>query len=271
MRSVETEGETIDEAIENALRTLQVERAQVEVNILSDATRGVLGFGGKKARIRATIRTPLGSRLEPDGTAAANDSRETLDRPTPLRSASEPMAPAGRSVAGESTSGALAERSKALLLGILSHVGVSCAVSVRAGDEPGILVLDVTGDSGGLLIGRRGQTLDALEYLVNRIAGRHEDGDSGRVTIDVERYRERRREYLTALAFRLADKAKKTGRTVTLNPMNPRDRRVVHVALKDDPAVGTRSEGDGHLRTLAIVPADRRGGNRQPRPPRPVE
>src|SRR5439155_26220650 len=127
---------------------------------------------------------------------------------------------------------------------------------------------DVAGDSGGLLIGRRGQTLDALEYLVNRIAARQEDTDSGRVTIDVERYRERRREYLTALAFRLADKAKKTGRTVTLNPMNPRDRRVVHVALKDDPEVGTRSHGDGHYRKVAIMPADGRRVTRPP-PPRP--
>src|SRR5262249_12666433 len=124
---------------------------------------------------------------------------------------------------------------------------------------PGVLVLDVAGDSGGLLIGRRGQTLDALEYLVNRIAA----GDGARVTVDVERYRERRREYLTSLAFRLSDKARKTGRRVTLNTMNPRDGRVVHVALKDDPSVSTRSHGDGHFRKVSIVPADAARGPRQ--------
>ena len=268
MRSVETEGETIDEAIENALRTLQVDRAQVEVHILSDATRGVLGFGGKKARIRATIRPPLASHLDQDDARPSDDSRETFSPPTPAVASTGHGDPSGESMGAEIVSGALAVRSKALLLEILAHLGVSCTVSVRPGEGPGMLVLDVAGDSGGLLIGRRGQTLDALEYIVNRIAARREDTDSGRVTIDVERYRERRREYLTALAFRLADKAKKTGRTVTLNPMNPRDRRVVHVALKDDPTVGTRSHGDGHYRKVAIVPADERRGTRQP-PPRP--
>jgi spoIIIJ-associated protein len=266
MRSVETEGETIDEAIENALRTLEVERAQVEVHILSDATRGVFGFGGKKARIRATVRPPLVAHRDEGDSPPSNDSRETF-RPT-----APPVAAAGgpSGASAEMVSGALAMRSKALLLEILSHLGVSSTVSVGSSEDPGILVLEVSGDSGGLLIGRRGQTLDALEYLVNRIAVRHEEGDIGRVTIDVERYRERRREYLTALAFRLADKAKKTGRTVVLNAMNPRDRRVVHLALKDDPAVGTRSHGDGHYRKIAIVPADGHGGIRQPLP-RPAD
>jgi len=152
-----------------------------------------------------------------------------------------------------------------VLLELLSHLGVDGRVSIRAAEEPGSVILDVTGDSGGLLIGRRGQTLDALEYVINRIAARHEDGDTGRVTIDVERYRERRREYLTTLALRLADKAKKTGHAVTLNPMTPRDRRIVHLALKDDPAVDTLSHGDGHFRKIMILPAERRRGSRQPR------
>src|SRR5882724_8281076 len=91
MRSVETEGETIDEAIENALRTLEVERAQVEVHILSDATRGVFGFGGKKARIRATVRAPLVAHLDEGDTPPSNHSRETF-RPTtpPVASAGNP-------------------------------------------------------------------------------------------------------------------------------------------------------------------------------------
>jgi spoIIIJ-associated protein len=265
MRSVESEGETIDEAIENALRTLQVERAQVEVDILSDATRGVLGFGGKKARIRARVRAPLVTRLDEGDSSPGNDSRETSRGPMPAVDSTGSGATSSKAPGADVLSGTLGLRSKTVLLELLSHLGVSCTVSLRSGEEPGIIVLDVNGDSGGLLIGRRGQTLDALEYIVNRIATRREDGDGARVTIDVERYRERRREYLTALAFRLADKAKKTGHTVTLNPMNPRDRRVVHIALKDDPAVGTRSHGDGHFRKVAIVPAEGRRGPRQPR------
>ena len=267
MRSVETEGETIDEAIENALRTLQVERAQVEVDIIADATRGVLGFGGKKARIRATVRAPVAPRLDDASIPPSDDSRETFQRVTPLTgSTAERTTSTGTRTAADP----LAARSKAVLVELLSHLGVAGSVSIRAAEEPGTVILDVTGDSGGLLIGRRGQTLDALEYVINRIAARHEDGDTGRVTIDVERYRERRREYLTTLALRLADKAKKTGHAVTLNPMTPRDRRIVHLALKDDPAVDTLSHGDGHFRKVMILPAERRGGSRQPRS-RPVD
>src|SRR5438552_10015144 len=145
MRSVETEGETIDEAIENALRTLHVERSQVELHILSDATRGVFGFGGKKARIRATLRAPL-ARLDEGETVPSNDSRETFRPSTPPIGAGQSSgAPAAAMI-----SGTLAVRSKALLLEILSHLDVSCTVSVRSGEEPGILVLEVSGDSGAL-------------------------------------------------------------------------------------------------------------------------
>jgi spoIIIJ-associated protein len=106
------------------------------------------------------------------------------------------------------------------------------------------------------VIGRRGQTLDALEYLVNRIVSRAEEAN-GRVMIDVERYRERRREYLEQLAHRLAAKAKQTGRPVTLNPMSPRDRRIVHLTLQDDAQVSTRSFGEGLYRKMTIHPAGR--------------
>jgi spoIIIJ-associated protein len=141
---------------------------------------------------------------------------------------------------------------------------VTPTVEVTTGEDPGTIVLQVSGDSSGLLIGRRGQTLEALEYMVNRIIGR--DGETPvRVMLDVERYRERRREYLDTLAKRLAAKAQQTGRVVTLNPMSPRDRRIVHLALQGDTAVSTRSQGEGHYRKLLIIPADRvrRGPSRR--------
>jgi spoIIIJ-associated protein len=115
-------------------------------------------------------------------------------------------------------------------------------------------MLIVSGEDSGLLIGRRGQTLDAIEYLLNRIVGR-EEKRGGRVTVDVERYRERRREYLDALAHRLASKVKETGRVITLNPLSPADRRVVHLALQGDSGVTTRSQGEGHYRKMLILPA----------------
>jgi spoIIIJ-associated protein len=287
MKSIETDGETIDDAIDRALVALEVDRDRVEIEILADASRGLFGFGGKKARVRATVRPPLvlGGERPP-----ASDSRETrrdeirdtradapVTRPRrsipPAGTISTPSAPArpeeravrpAEAIAAP-VAGPLQERAKAVLEGILAHLTAGCDVEVRPGDEPGAFVLDVKGDSGGLVIGRRGQTLDALEYLVNRIVARSEDGSISRLVVDVEGYRERRREYLNELARRLAEKAKQTGRSVTLNPMSPRDRRVVHVALQGDTSVATRSQGQGYYRKMLILPANRRGN--RPSPP----
>jgi spoIIIJ-associated protein len=155
----------------------------------------------------------------------------------------------------------LGSRARAVLSEILSLLGATCSVELQTGETPDTLVLSVSGDNGGLLIGRRGQTLDALEYIVNRIVSRADEAGPGRIVIDVERYRERRREYLEALAHRLAAKSRQTGRVVTLNPMSPRDRRIVHIALREDGSVETRSQGQGYYRRILIVPAARGRGS----------
>ena len=246
MRSVESDGDSIDQAIDQALRTLGVERDQVDVEILADVQRGLFGFGGKKARVRATVRAPLVARLSDVSSTDENASRET-----------SPVADAE-----------IATRATKILEALLTHLGVPCSVATRRSEDPGVaVILDVTGDSSGLLIGRRGQTLDALDYMINRIVGRDGGGAAGRVSVDIERYRERRREYLVGLAQRLADKVRKSGRVVTLNPMSPRDRRIVHLALHDDPTVVTRSHGEGHFRKMVIAPGGerpRRGNQGRP-------
>jgi spoIIIJ-associated protein len=259
MRSTESEGETIDEAIAKALATLHVDRDQAEIEIVSDATKGLFGFGGKKARVRATVRTPLAARLaEAIGEPSAPSSRVDDSRET-FRDARDNMPHQQTRTArtAEVTYAAdFTDRARTTLMDLLTLIGTPCTVDARPGDEAGMIVLDVTGDSGGLLIGRRGQTLDAIEYVLNRILAR-DDEAAGRVIVDVERYRERRREYLNTLAQRLAAKVKESGRAVTLNPMSPRDRRIVHLALQADAAVATRSQGDGHFRKMLIVPAER--------------
>jgi spoIIIJ-associated protein len=194
---------------------------------------------------RETDPAPANVSRETRPVSAANVSRETFRRDD--RRPDAPAAP---------VSDAFRERARTVLTDLLRHLEADCSIAVRTGEDAGTVLLAVTGDSGGLLIGRRGQTLDALEYIVNRIVAR-EDGDAGRIVVDVERYRERRQEYLTTLAQRLADKVRHTGRVVTLNPMSPRDRRIVHLALRGDASVATRSQGDGHYRRVLIVPADR--------------
>lgn len=243
MRSVETEGGSIDEAIDRALAALRVTRDQVAIEILENASRGLFGFGSRRARVRATVRAPLGDGdRAPERVTAV--SRETPDVP-------------GK----PGSSQAAADRAREVLDVVLPQLVESPRIAELAG-ESGTIRLSLGGVDGGMLIGRRGQTLDALEHLVNRIVFRDETASALRIALDVEGYRERRQESLEQLAHRLAGKARETGRPVTLNPMSPRDRRVVHLALQDDPAVSTASEGEGHYRRLVIIPQNgRRGGS----------
>jgi spoIIIJ-associated protein len=249
MRSIESDGDSIDDAIEKALGILQVARDRVEIEILSDASRGLFGFGGQRARVRATVRAPL-SGLKEEGAAAATAARPAESRPSAVERTSG---------AGSPNQAELGARAKPILEELLRYLAADCRVDLQTNIDPEAPVLHVSGGGSGLVIGRRGETLDALEYLVNRIVARGEEA-SGRVMIDVEHYRERRRQYLEQLAHRLADKAKQTGRPVTLNPMSPRDRRIVHLALQDDGQVSTRSHGDGIYRKMTIHP----GGRGQP-------
>ena len=115
--------------------------------------------------------------------------------------------------------------------------------------------LNIKGDGSGILIGRHGQTLDALEYIVNRILGRRIK-DAVAIAIDTESYRARRRGQLHRMALSKGEQAKREHVTVTLDPMAPRDRRIVHLALKDDPLITTRSFGDGFLRSIEVVPVN---------------
>ena len=118
--------------------------------------------------------------------------------------------------------------------------------------------IEIKGDGSGILIGRHGQTLDALEYIVNRILARRIK-DAAPISLETESYRARRRQQLHRMALSMGEKAKREHKPVRLEPMPPRDRRVVHLALKDDPMITTRSAGDGIMRSIEIVPTDSAG------------
>jgi spoIIIJ-associated protein len=286
MDYVEAEGHSIDDAIENALRRLGVSRDRVDIEIVSNATRGLFGLGGKRAKVRATVRLPIavtgdeGSAARPaapggaampaaapggrrpNGPASAARSRprhEPWRRERAPREGAGPHPPsAGPQLAAAAPTPAVVERGRVVLQEVLRLTGVEATVGV-AQDADGVRLI-IEGDPRGLLIGRRGQTLDAIEYLVNRIAG-HDDGGAGagRLIVDSQDYRARRREALEALAHRLAERARQRGKPVTLNPLSPRDRRIVHLALHGDPTLSTRSAGTGYYRKLVIVPE---GGRR---------
>jgi len=236
MDSVEAEGSNIDEAIDGALRSLGVTRDRVEIEILNNAVRGLFGIGSRKARVRATLRAPI------DADHAAPVVAEPRPRtPEPVPS---------RELTAEDRHGI--DRARQVLEAILRHLEVQAEVNVRDVDND--VLFDLTGDASGVLIGRRGQMLDALEYLLNRVAARDEGG-SARIVVDSENYRARRREALEELARRMGEQAKRKQKAVTLNPMSPRDRRIVHLILQEDSSLVTKSSGKGYFRKLIIIPA----------------
>jgi spoIIIJ-associated protein len=233
MDLVETEGENIDDAIENALKLLGVSRDKITVDIITEGRKGILGFGAQKARVRAQLRKP------------------------PLGQTAEPEAATGEPALLSVEAAALAEKAETALREILRLMGVKATLEIRtSGDET---TLQIHAENSGLLIGRKGQTLEALQYLVTRICGEHYAAEGPHVVVDIEKYRERRRKMLEDMALRLGEKAKRQRKTVTVEALSAADRRIIHAALQDDPWVSTKSLGQGSYRRLLIIPeGDRR-------------
>lgn len=221
MKSVETEGKTVEEAISKACEELKASREELEIEVLTNASSGFLGLvGAKNAQIRATVKEAA------------------------------PAAEKGAGLPADASSQA-AETAKKTLQDILSLLGMEGAVQLT--EEPERIVLNIEGDGSGLLIGRKGQTLDALEYLINKIVHKGAE-DKKRIVVDTENYRSRREESLVHLAQRLGDKAKRLGRPVTISPMSAHDRRIIHLALEEDKSLRTRSTGTGLYRKIVISP-----------------
>ena len=231
MEHMEAEGETIDGAIENALNTLGVEREQVTVEILSDVKKGILGIGARKARVRVSLRRSIDIDQEP---------REERQPPT------------NRSM--KESASAVGERGKDILVEILRLMGVQATIEVKPGETGEEIVLDIRGDNGGLLIGRRGQTLEALQYILTRAVGERHGAERPQLIVDTENYHERRKKTLEDMALRLGEKAKRERTTVSIDSLSARDRRIIHLTLEDDPWLTTRSLGQGAYRRLLIVP-----------------
>jgi spoIIIJ-associated protein len=222
---VEATGETVGEAKWHALRELEqlvpgLDKAAVRFEVLSEGERGLLGVGYAPARVLATATGPAPAPPAParaaDESELAVDLREVLDH-------------------------------------ITAGIGVRCRIELTEDDE--VVTASLTGGDLGLLIGRHGQTIDAIQYLVNAVAYRAYGDDRKDVVVDAAGYRERRRETLESLALRSAEQAKASGAPVELEPMTSIERRIVHVRLQDEPGVSTHSEGDEPHRYV-VVEAD---------------
>jgi len=232
MAAVEASGKTVEEAIESALAELGVERDAVEIEVLSEGRSGVLGVGGAEARVRVRL---IGDEDDAGEAAGPTQVKET------------------EFIEDE------AEFAAQMLDHLLELMGVAADVSIRDAETPGDglgmakAVLDIEGDDLGLLIGRRGETLASLQYLLNLMASR-QLGQHLSFTVDVEGYRRRREHQINSMARRLADQVKRTGRPAIMEPMPPNERRIVHLALAEDSRVETSSVGEGEDRKVSISP-----------------
>ena len=240
MDFVETEGDTIDAAIDSALKLLGVARDKVTVDIISEGRKGILGFGAQKAKVRAALRKTA---IEIDRPA----------KPAALALSAQP-APIAEQAALAVDISAMVDKAKITLGEILQLMGVAATVEQKAAANGAEIILDIKAEDSGLLIGRKGQTLEALQYLIGRIVGERQGSEGPHIIIDIESYRERRRKSLEDMALRLGEKAKRQRKTVTVDALSAADRRIVHAALQDDPWVTTKSLGQGSYRRLLIIP-----------------
>lgn len=213
----EFEGKNTEEAIENACRELGVPREELEIEIIEPGSAGIFGLvGGRKARIRVEFH-----KEEPEPTPVFTGKEEDL------------------SVAKETL-----ER-------ILSLIPIEA--TVHPSSEDGKIALKIQGDQSGLLIGRKGRTLDALQFIVNKIVTKALERKV-QVVIDSEDYRQRRKESLIQMALKMGEKVKKIKKPVSTNLLNPHDRRIIHLALRDDAELDTKSRGEGVLKKVVILP-----------------
>lgn len=272
MKQVETEGETLDAAIHKALNLLGVERDKVSLDVLAEEKVGLLGFGRQNARVRATVRQAV-TGVPADEDAEAGPPAPTMADEPPEAEPAEPAkprtAPAEPAAADPAATaervGEVRKTSVEALTRILDLMGMSAEVAVEPGGDPSELRLDIRGESSALLIGRRGQTLEALQHMVGRIVADRVGSDPPQPVVDVEGYRRRRVRTLEDMALRLGEKAKRSRTTQEMEALNAADRRIVHMALKDDPWLTTRSLGQGPLRRLLIVPdGDRKAPGAEP-------
>lgn len=284
--SIRVSAKTLDDAITEALIQLGVTSDKLEYEVIEKGSAGFLGIGMKQAvieawrkeekepepDIREIIKEEMSFKPEEDTEkketvqpkkdkkektpAAEKKSKPAKEKPVKEKAEKEETAentPASVKEKQElakiedQTIKAVEEFVQDTLKAMNMDVEITSSI-----DEDGALCVDMKGEHMGILIGKRGQTLDALQYLANRVANKHQDGYV-RVKLDTENYRARREETLKHLAKNIAHKVKRNRRPVALEPMNPYERRIIHSALQSDPYVTTHSEGEEPYRKVVVT------------------
>ncbi len=256
MSSYEFTGKSVKEAIERACEELKVDETLLEIEVLEESSKGFLGIvGHREARVRVKRRTVLKEVMEvqpilsspPEDKAAeihekSPDDEPELESPNNIERQESPVDPV-----------LYVDTARDVLQNILERVPADA--EIRSDIVDGSVYLDIKSDGSGLLIGKKGQTLDALQFIVNKIVNKfNPPGQKVDIIVDTENYRERKKENLRDIAIKAGDKAKKTHKPVPLEPMPPSERRIIHMMLAEDRDVYTKSYGEGQMRRLIVYP-----------------
>lgn len=255
MEIITVSKKTVEEAITEACIQLGLASTDVEVEVIEKGSAGFLGIGAKQAVIKAwkkqekkenkkevkkeakkVVEEPKKEEVKEEAIPVVEESNEEVAETEEKLAEVEPQTK---------------EACEKFLTDVLKTMGMEVTLTSEI-DEDGSLSINMEGDNMGILIGKRGQTLDSLQYLTNRVANKMQDGYV-RVKLDTENYRQRRKETLENLAKNIAHKVKRTKRSVSLEPMNPYERRIIHSALQADKYVSTHSEGEEPYRRVVVT------------------
>lgn len=260
---------TLDDAITEALVQLGVTSDRLDYIVVEKGSEGFLGIGRKQAVIKARrkreekpveetveeskVETPVKEEVKPEKKTEKKPAKEHSHTKKNVREEkpevkSEPK----KEVELAKVESQTIETCEKFIYDVMNAMGMDDVKVTSVVDEEGALSINMEGSNMGILIGKRGQTLDSLQYLTNRVANKMQDGYV-RVKLDTEDYRRRRKETLENLAKNIASKVKRTRKTVSLEPMNPYERRIIHSALQSDPAVSTHSEGEEPYRRVVVT------------------
>ena len=277
MRTVRITAKTIEAAVAEGLEKLGISREEAVVHVVEQPSSGLFGLIHKKMAVvdisAPDEEVPEETPVDAPEEAKAEEPAEEVKEETPVEAVKAEEKPAEETPAEEKAEAPaeekkaereepvfdpeeqkkVAEEAKTFLTGVFAGMHLAVTMECRMTEER--IMINLVGDGLGILIGKHGQTLDALQYLTNLAAGksfRHHYF----ILLDVENYRERRQDTLEALARRLAGKVKRTGEEIRLEPMAAGERRIIHLALQDDHAVSTDSEGEAPYRYVVIRPKD---------------
>lgn len=259
MNVITVSAKTVNDAITEASIQLGMASTSIDYEVIEEGSAGFLGIGKKQAVIKAWIKEDKPVKKETKKEVKKEEpKKEVVKKDVPKKEEKqEPVAEVVEKPATEKKEKPVEvapqtkEACEKFLVDVLKIMGMEVKLTSTI-DEDGALSIDMEGENMGILIGKRGQTLDSLQYLTNRVANKMQEGYV-RVKLDTENYRQRRKETLENLAKNIAHKVKRTKKSVSLEPMNPYERRIIHSALQGDKYVSTHSEGEEPYRRVVVT------------------